>query len=503
MKKVVWILCLAILISCLASCSSKPITSNESGKEITSSEISNEAVNTENIFALPYFSNDSLNPYSAKQSVNFYMGSLIYEPLFRLDNSFNPQGIIAEKYELSDVKCTVTLKKGLKFSDGSSITAADVVASFKTAKKSNLYSQRLSNAMSCSAKGNTVIFTLKAPDIHFAKNLNFPIIKGGSSKTLAIGSGRYKFSDTTPLSLAKNELSVQKNTQINGISLVEINKYSTLPYMVKIGSVNYVYATSKHFDLKTAASKTSQVITNNLIYLGINSENPYLANQDIRKAISLLINRKSILTDAFANGGYATASPFNPQSTDLNSKDYKFDLTNTSAAAELLTVAGLVKDKNGKFVDAEEIPVTLRICVNKSNSAKVRAAQSIKLSLDAAGFTTEIIERADADYRASVSSGTFDLFIGEVKLTPDNDISPLLSKGSLNLCDDMGETLAAYNKYLAGEIVLSDFLRTFDLKTPFIPIMYNNGTVVSSGTLSGNGVVTEYDIFADMDKWVF
>lgn len=503
MKKIVWILCLAMLFSCIASCSSKPISSNESGNDITSSEISNETANTENIFSLPYFSNDSLNPYSAKQSVNFYMGTLVYEPLFRLDNSFNPIPIIAENYELNDKKCIVTLKKGLKFSDGSSISAADVASSFKTAKKSSLYSQRLSNAKSCTAKGNTVVFNLNAMDIHFAKNLNFPVIKGGSSKSLAVGSGRYKFSETTPLSLVKNELSTRKSSKINNISLVEIHKYSTLPYMVKIGSVNYVYATSKHFDLKTAASKTTQVITNNLIYLGINSENPYLANQDIRKAISLLINRKSILTDAFANGGYATAAPFNPKNKDLNSKDYAFDLTNTSAAAELLTVAGLIKDKNGKFIDAEEMPITLRICVNKSNNAKVRAAQSIKLSLDAAGFTTEIIEHKDADFRESVSKGDYDLFIGETKLTPDNDISQLLSKDTLNLCDDGGETLEAYNKHLRGEIALSDFLRIFDLKTPFIPIMYNNGTVVSSGTLSGNGVVTEYDIFADMDKWVF
>lgn len=503
MKKIVWFLCLAFLISCLASCSSKPITSNESGKEVTSSEASNEAVNTENIFSLPYFSSDSLNPYSAKQSVNFYMGTLLYDPLFKLDNSFKPIGIIAEKYEIDANKCTVTLKKGLKFSDGSAITAADVVASFKTAKKSSLYSQRLSNAKSCTAKGNTVVFNLSSADIHFAKNLNFPIVKGGSSKTLAIGSGRYKFLDGTPLSLIKNELSVQKSTKINAISLVEIRKYSTLPYMVKIGSVNYVYATSNHFNLKTAASKTSQVITNNLLYIGINSENPYLANQDIRKAISLLINRKSILTDAFANGGYATASPFNPKNADLNTKDYSFDLTNTSAAAELLTVAGLVKDKNGKFVDIEENPVTLRLCVNKSNTARQRAAQSIKLSLENAGFTVELIEQSNADYRESVSSQNYDLFIGEVKLTADNDISNLLSNGKLNACDDLGETLSAYNKYLGGEIILADFLRTFDLKTPFIPVMYKNGTVVSSGTLGGNGVVNEYDIFADMDKWVF
>ena len=504
MKKIVLILCLAIVFSCLASCSSsEPQDSNQSDTQITSSETDkSEESNVENIFSLPYFSKDSLNPYSAKQSVNFYMGSLLYEPLFQLENSFNPVGVIAEKYEMQGSKCIVTIKRGLKFSDGSDITANDVTASFKTAKNSSYYSQRLANANSCTAKGNTVTFNLKSTDANFVCNLNFPIIKGGSNKTLAIGSGRYKFSETTPLSLVKNELNTRNSSKINSISLVEIHKYSVLPYMVKIGSVNYVYAT-QDFDLKTAALKTTPVLTNNLLYLGINSDNIYLANQDVRKAVSLLINRKAILTDAFANGGYASASPFHPMNTKLNSKDYTIDLTNAAAAAELLNVAGLTKDKNGKLVDVQSLAVTLRLCVNKSNTARVRAAQSMKLSLEAAGFTIEILECSDEEYRASVSSGNFDLFIGEVKLTPDNDISPLLSKGNLNMCDDGGETLTAYNNYRSEQIELNDFLRTFDLKTPFIPIMYKNGTVVSSGTLSGNVAVTEYDIFADMDKWVF
>ena len=63
--------------------------------------------------------------------------------------------------------------------------------------------------------------------------------------------------------------------------------------------------------------------------------------------------------------------------------------------------------------------------------------------------------------------------------------------------------MLAYNQYLAGEITLEDFLRTFDLKTPFIPILYRNGTAFFSATLNGNQTVTEYDVFAAMDKWEF
>ena len=151
----------------------------------------------------------------------------------------------------------------------------------------------------------------------------------------------------------------------------------------------------------------------------------------------------------------------------------------------------------------EENPLTLRLAVNNENAARKRAAQAVKLNLEAAGIKIEVIEEKAQDYKARITSGDYDLFIGEVKLTGDNDISPLLSDSSLNGCDDGGETIAAFNSYLAGEVTIDDFVRTFDLKTPFIPIIYRNATAFYSATLSGNKTVTEYDIFASMDKWEF
>ena len=506
MKKVAWLLSLIMIFSAFTSCSSKPVTSNDSENLITSSDtVSETQGEQQHIFSLPYFKNDSLNPYSAKQSVNFYLGSLIYDSLFELDRNFKAVPVIADMVTQEGTTCVVTIKKGLKFSDGSEITLQDVASSIKTAKSSSYYSARLNNISSYKIKDNAIVFALKKADINFVKNLNFPIVKGGSAQSRAIGSGRYAFSpDENILSLCINEYNTKKESTIKNISLVEIHKYSTLPYMVKIGSVNFVYATSDDFDLKTAAAKTTSVLMNNLVYLGINSENVLLANQDFRKAISLLVNRKAILTDAYANAGSATATPFHPLATDLNTKDYSVDLTNAQAAAELFSIAGLTnKNEDGILTAPDLSPISLRLVVNKENPARVRAAQSIKLSLEGAGVAVELIEANTAAYKEYISNGDYDMFIGEVKLTPDNDISPLLSKGMLNSCDDGGETLLSYNKYLAGEISLADFLRAFDLKTPFIPIMYRNGTAVSSGTLSGNTVVTEYDVYSDMYKWVF
>ena len=504
MKKTVWLLCLVLCFSAFTSCRSNPATNVSSS--ITSGETSSniESVKQEKIFSLAYFSNDSFNPYSAKQSTNFYLGSLLYDSLVLVNSDFSVKNLMAESISFEENVCTVTLKKGLKFSDGSDVTAQDIVSSFSAAKGSEYYSQRLSNALSCKASDGAVVFTLKKADKGFAKNLTFPIIKGGSKQSMAVGSGRFKFaSDSASDGLVKNELNTLRKTKVESISLTQIHKYSVLPHMVKIGSVNFVYA-NLDSSISFSSSSSSSVLMNNLVYLGVNSNNPLLSNQDFRKAVSLCVDRKNILTDAYAGAGYATAAPFHPKASDLNTKDYSIALNDSSAAQILLGTCGYTeKNENGIYMLDEQNELRLRLVVNSDNAARKRAAMSIKLSLQAAGIAVDLIEETSEGYKARISSGDYDLFVGEVKLTADNDISALLSMGALNACNDEGASLVSYNQYLAGEITLEDFLRTFDLKTPFIPVLYRNGTAFFSASLSGNRAVTEYDVFAAMDKWEF
>jgi len=504
LKKTAWLLCLIMCFSAFTSCSSSEGIGSLSS-QITSSEAATQIGSTQDkAFSLAYFSQDSLNPYSATQSTNFYLFSLMYDSLVSINNDFSVKNSMAQSIELEGDICTVTLKENLKFSDESEVTVSDVLRSFNTAKNSTYFVQRLKNVKSCRVQDEKIIFNLKKADKHFVKNLTFPIIKDGSNKSRALGSGRYMFEvDGATDVLVLNPCNNIKKTNIKSIKLVDIDKYSALPNMIKIGGVNFVYGDfTTQFNVP--AAKSSRVIKNNLVYLGINSNNIHLVNKDIRKALSLSLNRKNILSDAYAGAGMIAASPFNPKATDLNSSEFKISDYNTSAANELFAVCSLTeKDENGFFVTAEEESVSLRLLVNKDNSARLRAANSVKLNLEAAGIKIDLIEESSENYIQKIQSGDYDLFIGEVMLTADNDISTLLSQGSLNGCDDGSLTLASYNDYLAGNISLDDFMRSFDLNTPFIPLLYRYGTAVYSASLSGNDECTEYDVFANMENWKF
>src|SRR5258705_4412682 len=75
----------------------------------------------------------SFDPIWTSASITSYHGALIYDTLFGVDENMKPQPQMVGKYGVSDDKLTWTfeLRDGLKFSDGSAVTAADCVASMR------------------------------------------------------------------------------------------------------------------------------------------------------------------------------------------------------------------------------------------------------------------------------------------------------------------------------------------------------------------------------------
>src|SRR3954468_2292263 len=75
----------------------------------------------------------SLDPIWTTANITAYHGAMIYDTLFALDADQRPQPQMVGKFGVSDDKLTHTfeLRDGLKFHDGSAVTADDVVASMR------------------------------------------------------------------------------------------------------------------------------------------------------------------------------------------------------------------------------------------------------------------------------------------------------------------------------------------------------------------------------------
>ena len=136
-------LIIAILVGTFSACSDADTDpSEEAGAQGGQSSSSGTSSNGE--ITLCYSKSDSLNPFFAQGITNQMLATIFCDPLFKVDNTFTPTGVIAESAEINDKRVTVTLKS-TQFSDGSTVSASDVKYSFDLAKKSTAYSASLSN----------------------------------------------------------------------------------------------------------------------------------------------------------------------------------------------------------------------------------------------------------------------------------------------------------------------------------------------------------------------
>lgn len=82
---------------------------------------------------VPSSSLQILDPLYTSSYVTRNFGYMVWDTLFAMDSDGQPQPQMAQSYKVSDdgTTWTFTLRPGLKFSDGSAVTSADIIASLK------------------------------------------------------------------------------------------------------------------------------------------------------------------------------------------------------------------------------------------------------------------------------------------------------------------------------------------------------------------------------------
>jgi len=164
----------------------------DSTAETTTGETTAPGEQSVRSLRLPYFKAEPLHPYKAASLVNIQLAALLYDGLFTLDTSYNPEPVIASDYTKDTLSVTVNIKSGLLFSDGTPLTAEDVVYSFKQAQASPAYAARLANFASAKKTGAAgVVFALKTPSPYAVNCLTYPVIKDNDTADTPVGSGRY------------------------------------------------------------------------------------------------------------------------------------------------------------------------------------------------------------------------------------------------------------------------------------------------------------------------
>ena len=150
---------------------------------------------------------DTLDPAKQSNQTDYSRGNMIYNGLTVLDGSLSPQPALAESYATQDAKTWVfTLRKGVVFHDGKSLSPADVVFSIlrhkdpATASKAKVLADQIETVRASGP--NEVTMVLSAPNADLPVILgtfHFHIVKDGTTDFNAgIGTGPYKLKEFKP-----------------------------------------------------------------------------------------------------------------------------------------------------------------------------------------------------------------------------------------------------------------------------------------------------------------
>lgn len=512
----------------------------------TSSSFPTDTVNASSkrdYITLLYSASDTFDPYTATTDANRQLCKLIYEPLVKLDNEFNVNYGLAEKVELKDKVCTVTLKD-LSFSDGSPLTEEDVVYSFNLAKKSSTeYAYKLYCAESAAVIGaRTVNFKLTKADPYFTNLLDFPILKKGSEKATTsdsvalppIGCGRYKIDDSlTKLVLNEKSLSNPSAYSIKEIRLINAPDSESLSHYVEIGAADMYYSDISDGNILRMSGKKVNININHIVYIGVNQSYGDLAQNELRQAISAGIDRTAVCRDGYYNNAVAAAGFFNPLWKPVKSVQNIETAANQEITIENLEEIGYNSlDGNGIRKKSGGTRLQFDMLVNKENRTRVAAARLAAQQLAACGFKINVIEKSYSDYTAALSSGNFQLYFGEVALTPNMDLSSLVTEGgsaaygvnkpqvsnsqassdSENVSEAESTVPTEFASATAAELIdglysgkntVADIASVLQTEMPIIPVCYRTGVLFYNENIENVNNSSASDIYFSIESYKF
>ena len=453
-------------------------------------------------FTLPYCSNDTWDPVTCDDGIQHTVTSLVYETLYRLDETFSPQPLLVERaeYDAETFVYTLHLRSGICFSDGSEMTAQDVAASLLRAVHSTRYGPRLWQVRTVTVQGSTVEVALSEDNRGFTALLDIPVIKAGTETLVVpVGTGPYlPTSDKTALQLNPNWWQ-NKTLPFDSIALRSYKSEEAAAYAFASHDVHlFVYDLLNDISLASASNNNATVADTAVMhYLGFNMSKHYLSDPRMRHAISLAIDRDEIVNAALSGHAVATQFPLHP-SSNLYPAHLDEDST-TTAVFDALSQQDF-SDGQWKY--------QLRLLVNSDNSFKVAAAESIATMLNRHDFDVTVLALPWEDFLYVLELGNYDLYYGQCKLSADWDPSPLLgTEGTLNYGDysnAMTDTLLAAYRSAEGDArteTMEALCRHLQAQSPVIPLYFERVDVLLSRGAVDAITPTATEPFYRLENW--
>jgi peptide/nickel transport system substrate-binding protein len=434
----------------------------------------------------------SLNPIS----VDYTMESIrvcernIFETLFYYDLDFDGvklKPVLAESLKVSDdgLEMTVKLKENIWFSDGTPITADDVVFTFETIMNPRIdvadlrgYYQNIKEVVKTDNKTVKFIFnelywkTLESVGVFEVLPKHIYQFKDPNefNKRISnpVGSGPYIFDRWDvgqQIILKRNENYWGKKPNMKKMVFKIITNSTAALQALRSHDIDYMEPRSEQF---AEVSKDEQFKkefnilsywepSGGYAYIGWNENTPYFKDSKVRLAMTHIINRKAIVEYLLKGNATVISGPFYlyGKQNDPNIKPWPYD---PNYAKQLLKKAGWADTDKDGILDKNGIPFRFKF----SYPAESQTGEGIAKLLKDDGAKVGIDVIADpvewSIFIEKMNSGQFDACMSGWAGTIESDPYQLFHSSQMK---DRGNNRVGFNNKEADALI-EESRRTLD-----------------------------------------
>ncbi|MBR0399039.1 MAG: ABC transporter substrate-binding protein [Eubacterium sp.] len=335
----------------------------------------------------------------------------ISETLFRQDAEGNLVSHLAESVVRDDeLNWTLTLKEGMKFSDGSDVDAQAVADCINDIMANNEMATASAGVITATAEGDTTVKLATERETSVMQsvlcewtNVVYKTAEDGSY----VFTGPYMLKNLDPgvsMELTPNPYYDENAGSRPDVTLMSFADGATMQTAFEAGEIDMAFTVTP----ETAETLEGEGFTVKNMDAGyqyfaiVNMQKDSLADLNVRRAVNEILNREDMIT---ALKGGRVANGFFAQYYDFAGEVE--EKTDTEDATAALEEAGYTDSDGDGYVDKDGEKLSLKLITYASRPDLTILMQLAADELDAAGIevTTEIVDGIDD----VLASGEFDI----------------------------------------------------------------------------------------------
>ncbi len=360
---------------------------------------------TEGAVGAPRF----VNPLLALSDADRDLTSLTYAGLMGYDANGELTPVIADHYTVSEdgKSYTFTLREDAKFTDGSPITAEDVVFTIEKAQDPALKSPEMANWANIRVEAvdsRTVRFTLPKSYAPFLQDATLGILPARLWRDISdeefpfsplmqepVGAGPFRVAAITrdkngmvkEFALRANDGYAVGRPYLSSFTFVFFKSVDELAEAVARGRVESAYGVPGAHTLRVPYSRVFGVFLNP-------GENAVFSRLEVRKALSVAVNRDVLVADVLGGFGTPVWGPVPPGSAaGIEAPATPEDPT--GAASAILANAGWAYDEESHTWKLAKEKLELKVAMKTSNVPELKAiAEAVRSDWEKLGVPVSV-----------------------------------------------------------------------------------------------------------------